>query len=395
MKMSPKSRRLRTASLPLIGIALAAVCLLLAAGLAILPAASPAAGAQLADWLRAVVGVRPVADLESLSNRLRDDLNRLRFGVGGSQPQISWSTTPQADQSTPRAWTPPTPTEYPSSIPSTPTAASPDVVTASPPLSWQAYGPTENGYPLMARTLILVDPTRSYAGVALVRMDLSRLQLHVMPGTIEPAHPSGIGLVIPDLGTVPAADRPALVAAFNGGFKAIHGRYGMMVNGLTLLPPIDGVATVAIYRDGSVQLGAWNQDIVPSPDMVAFRQNCPPLIEAGAINPALDNDAIRTWGFTHNTDAAWRTALGLSQDRRFLIFAVGNGTSAKFLAEALQQAGAYSAMQLDVNQYYARFMTYTQANGQPVGTRLLDQMTNNPMQFLNPDLRDFFYLTLR
>ncbi|HEX8991059.1 MAG TPA: phosphodiester glycosidase family protein [Anaerolineales bacterium] len=393
--MSRKIRRLRTASLPLIGIALAAVCLLSAAGLVILPAASPAAGAQLADLLRSVVGVRPVADLESLSNRLRDDLNRLRFGGGSSQPQINWSTTAQPDQSTPSAGTLPTPTEYSSSIPSTPTAASPDVVTASPALPWQAYGPTQNGYPLMARTLILVDPTRSYAGVALVRMDLSRLQLHVMPGTIEPAHPSGIGLVIPDLGSVPAADRPALVAAFNGGFKAIHGRYGMMMNGLTLLPPIDGVATVAIYRDGSVQLGAWNQDIVSSPDMVAFRQNCPPLIEAGALNPALDNDAIRAWGFTHNTDVAWRTALGLSQDRRFLIFAVGNGTSAKFLAEALQQAGAFSAMQLDVNQYYARFMTYTQVNGQPVGTRLLDQMTNNPMQFLNPDLRDFFYLTLR
>lgn len=393
MEVLRKFRRLRTGGLVLAGVGLASVCLLLIAALTIIPAASPAAGAQLADLLRAVVGVQPVADLESLSNLVRDDVNRLRFGAGGAQPQISWSIASQGVPSTPITRTLPTPTELANSAPLPPSA---NVVTASPPLPWVAYGPTQNGVPLMARTLILADPARSYAGVALVRIDLSRLQLHIMPGTLEPAHPSGIGLIIPGLGTVPAADRPALVAAFNGGFKAVHGRYGMMVNGLTLLPPIDGTATVAIFKDGSVQLGAWNQDVFPSVDMLAFRQNCPPLIDAGTLNPALDKDSFaRAWGFTRNTDIAWRTALGLSQDRRFLIFAVGNGTNAKFLAEALQQAGAYSAMQLDVNQYYARFMSYTQVNGQPVGQRLLDQMTNNPMQFLTPDLRDFFYLTLR
>ena len=392
MKTSRKAPRPPVSRLPLIGIVCIAVCTLLAAGLAIIPAASPAVGAEVADTLRTVVGVQPVADLESLSNQLRDDINRLRYVGGSAQPQISWSAITPAVPPTPMAQTLPTPTDPPAA---TPTAPGPDAVSASPPLAWQVYGPTQDGYPLMARTLILVDSTRSYAGVALVRIDLSKVELHMMPGTLEPAHPSGIGQIIPDLGTVPISDRPALVAAFNGGFKAVHGRYGMMVNGLTLLPPIDGMATVAIYRDGSVQLGAWNQDILPSADMLAFRQNCPPLIDAGALNPILDNDAIRAWGFTRNTDIAWRTALGLTQDRRFLIFAVGNGTSAKFLAEALQQAGAYSAMQLDVNQYYARFITYTQVNGQPVGERLLDQMTNNPMQFLNPDLRDFFYLTLR
>lgn len=392
MKSSYKSPRSGCTRLPLIGVALATVCLLLAAGLAIIPAASPTVGAQVADSLRTVVGVQPVADLESLSNLLRDDINRLRYRGASAQPQIGWSTSVQVLPPTPLARSLPTPTEFPGS---TAIAPSPDAVTASPPLPWQAYGPMNNGLPLMARTMILVDPARSYAGVALVRIDLSRLQLHMMPGTLEPAHPSGIGQIIPGLGTVPVQDRPALVAAFNGGFKAEHGHYGMMVNGLTLLPPIDGMATVAIYKDGSVQLGAWNQDILPSADMVAFRQNCPPLIDGGSLNPILDNNAIRAWGFTRNTDIAWRTALGLTQDRRFLIFAVSNGTSARFLAEALQQAGAYSAMQLDVNQYYARFMTYTQVNGEPVGEPLLDQMTNNPAQFLNPDLRDFFYLTLR
>ncbi len=170
----------------------------------------------------------------------------------------------------------------------------------------------------------------------------------------------------------------------------------MMVNGITLLPPIDGMGTVAIYNDGSVQIGSWNQDLSLSPNVVAFRQNCPPLIDQGQLNPALGTDASRVWGFTHNTDITWRTGLGLTQDRRFLIYAVGNGSDAQFLAEALQKAGAYWAMQLDINQYYAHFDTYTAAaDGTLTAQPLVDQMINNTRLYVTPSIRDFFYVTLR
>ena len=35
---------------------------------------------------------------------------------------------------------------------------------------------------------------------------------------------------------VPQIEQRNLIAVFNGGFKAIHGRFGMMVSGVTLLP---------------------------------------------------------------------------------------------------------------------------------------------------------------
>ena len=54
---------------------LAVVCLLVA-GLVIIPAVSPATGAQVADLLRAVIGVQPVSQIESVSDSLRDDINR-------------------------------------------------------------------------------------------------------------------------------------------------------------------------------------------------------------------------------------------------------------------------------------------------------------------------------
>lgn len=381
--------------------------------LAIVPAVSPSTGADIADLLRAAVGPAPVALLESVSFQLQDQLNQFRSRLDGGQSQIMWSSQPQIQiepTAVPTMQSSKTVLNVPAaknvrvarSAPPAAPAAVNNVVTDMPQIGWQAYGPTGNGTPIMARAMQMLDPQRSYTGVALVRIDLSKLHLHMMPGYIEPAHPSQINQAISNLGTVPPADQSGLIAAFNGGFKGIHGHYGMMVDGITLLQPIDGLATVAIYQDGHVAIGTWGTDINQTPDLIAFRQNCPPLIEAGQINPGLYLDNRMAWGYTGNSDITWRTALGITQDGHYLIYAVGNGTPASTLAEALQNAGAYNAMQLDINQYYAHFVTYqpvsdpaTSQGFQLMGERLVEEMTNNPHLYLTPNPRDFFYLTLR
>ncbi len=405
-----KSRlKLRRLIGPVIGIWIL-ICVLVAI-LVIVPAASPATGAEVADLLRAVVGPQPVAALESLSFQMQDKLHQFLFITSGEKPQISLADTTSVSIVKPtnttvsvsKSPTPfiiqPTVAQTATPLPPTATPIPPsDVVSALPQIGWQAYGPTVNGAPLMAQAMIMLNPGQSYAGTALVRIDLSQLQLHVMAGNLEPAHPSGIGQAIPNLGMIPPEDYNNLVAAFNGGFKGVHGRYGMMLNGTTLLQPIDGVATVAIYQDGSVRIGAWGSDILPSSDMVAFRQNCPPLIEAGQFNPALFYNDRRAWGYSQNNDVTWRTGVGISQDGRYLIYAVSNGTTVQDLANAFQQAGAYNAMQLDINQFYAHFVTYQSDTSQDSGLtaeRLLSQMTDIRSLYLTPSLRDFFYLTLR
>ena len=382
----------------------------LTTSLAMVPAINPGLGAETADVLRAIVGPRPVALLESISFKLQDQLNQFRSAVNGGKTQITFSqSSTQVPPSSPIVSLSSTPTEttiQPTSTPSAIQQVTPipmsNIVTDVPQIGWQAYGPSVNGAPAMARALILVDPKRSYAGVALVRMDLSKLQLHMMPGFVEPSHPSGITKAIPNLGMIPPSDQSILIAAFNGGFKGIHGHYGMMVNGFTLMPPLPGLATVAIYRDGHVEIGAWGKEINPSNDLVAFRQNCPPLIENGQVNPALSLDNRKAWGYTGNTDITWRTGLGITQDGHYLIYAVGNGTSARTLADAFFQAGAYNAMQLDINQFYAHFYIYQPVSNPAAsqgflmtGERLLDQMINNPHLYLTPNVRDFFYLTMR
>lgn len=359
--------------------------------LAVVPAMFPAVGASMADFLRGVFGPQPVAMLESVSARLHDTMNRNLYK--GSVPQIEWSSSPPLKQT----------------LAATPSgghaklavvnvgAGRSNVIAAVPQIGWQAYGPVVNGSYTMARALISPDPSRPYAGVALVRMDLFSLQLHMMPGYLEPSHAPQVVRAIPNLGAVPVNDQQDLIAAFNGGFKTVNGHYGMMVDGVTLLPARTNMGTVAIYRDGHVQIGAWGKDIVPSGDIIALRQNCPPLIDAGKLNPDLPVNNRNEWGYTGNTDITWRTGLGITQDGRYLIYAVGNGTSATMLANVLKEAGAYAAIQLDINQYYAHFETYqpTASANKLTADRLLDKMLNEPKIYLTPNARDFFYLTAK
>ena len=204
----------------------------LGAVLVIVPAASPSTGAEVADLLRSVVGPQPVAAIESMSFQMQDKLHQFLFVASGDKPQISWANSTSVNLvekiSTPAPRLPtarpiiiqPTVAQAVTPLPptATPTPTS-DVVSALPQIGWQAYGPTVNGAPLMAQTMIMINPGQSYAGTALVRIDLSQLQLHVMAGNLEPAHPSGIAQAIPNLGMVPPQDYNNLVAAFNGGFK--------------------------------------------------------------------------------------------------------------------------------------------------------------------------------
>lgn len=364
--------------------------------LVIVPAVSPATGAQIADMIRSMAGPQPVADLESVSFQIQDSINQFLSAHNGGQKAISLAQN-NLGQNFPKR-------QRKADSAASPSQAAPllpvnDAVSALPQIGWQAYGPMVNGSPVMAQALLSLDPQRPYAGVALVRIDLSKLKLHMTPGFLEPSHTKEIVTAIPNLGLMPAADQANLVAGFNGGFKAVNGQYGMMVNGVTLLPAIPGMATVAIYRDGHVQIGAWGQDILPSPDIVAFRQNCPSIIQNGQLSPQVSVDNRAIWGDTiGNHEITWRTGLGLTRDGRYLIYAVGNGTSVNVLAQTLQNAGAYNAMQLDINRHYAHFVTY-QSSGKPNpplrAVRLLDQMENDPTLYLVAHSRDYFYLTSR
>ncbi len=368
--------------------------------LTVVPVVSPSTGAQIADVIRSTAGPQVVASIETISFRVQDAVNQFLSVHTGGQPQISFNQAP-VPLPAPllrRAVPGPTPQAAPPS-PALNTFLAPasDVVSADPAIGWQPYGPQVNGAPVMAQALLTLDPSRPYAAIALVRIDLSKLQLHMVPGFLEPSHTAAVQNAIPNLGSMPSSDQSKLIAGFNGGFKAVNGHYGMGINGVILLPPQNGLATVALYSDGHVQIGTWGEDLFPSPDMVAYRQNCPPIIRNGQVTPQVNIDNPILWGDTiGNQEITWRTGLGITVDGRYLIYAVGNGTSVAYLAQALQEAGAYYAMQLDINRHYAHFVTYKASNsGALTAVQLLSQMESDPNLYLVPHSRDFFYLTTR
>lgn len=378
------------------------------------------------EWARDILGPQPVAMAEEWVFKVEDWYYRFNYQVTGNAS--TWQfvapasepatriTAPQVSQvqrgvaaGLKVSYTGPTLTSAPPFTPLPPLA--PIIPDRAFPQEghWQPLataGQPADQPPILWSTFIRPDPERPYVQVALVAMDLSRSRLHLMIGTKEPENNKVKAAPRPGMISPEVQASGALLAAWNGGFRAIHGHYGMMSDGVTWLPAEPGMATLAIKRDGQVIIGAWGRGVTPALDLLAWRQNNPPLIENGVVNPdvhAVNN--LTEWGITvGNKAVTWRSGLGLTQDGRWLIYAVGNSLSTETLTAALQAAGAYNAMQTDINNPYDRFDTYTavaqqeQVNNQPVtlpltAQKLIDQMKGGPDQFLVPYDRDFFYLT--
>ncbi len=396
------------------------LAVLILAAIGLVPVVSPDASAAAADQLRVWLGPQAVAELESISFQLQDWKNQLFYRAGYSQPQLSWesagaSPTPLAPVETPVAAdngntvvstpaldapateTPTITPEIAGRLPGANLPYSPSPTPANSPLTWSSFGYGSAASQVLARTVLYPDPARPYSQAAVVRMDLTRTTLHMVPGTLEPIAARGT-LPFPRPGMIPLTVQSSgtLVAAFNGGFKAVNGAYGMYANGVQILPPQKGLATVALYSDGSVKMGNWGRDLTLTLDMVAFRQNCPLLVDAGSLNRDVFNENPREWGYTiRNSDVTWRSGLGISADGHTLYYVVGASLTVESLARALQAAGAYYGMQLDINPVWTRFVTFhTLAQNRLAADKLLTQMSGTTSQFLVPYDRDFFYLTL-
>jgi hypothetical protein len=229
--------------------------------------------------------------------------------------------------------------------------------------------------------------------VAVVAFDLTQSRLHYVIGTNEPAVP----IVPKPLGIIPARDRlvGTLLAAFNGGFKTVNGHYGVMYNNSVLLKPISKIGTVALYKNGNVRIGEWGTDMDYTKDMVSFRQNCPLMVHNGVVNPLVYNDSVNDWGGTiRGFVVDFRSGLGISQDGKTLYYFAGQNVSMPDLAKAMQDAGAYQAMQLDINSYYVLFTNFISDNGKLRAQPLLQKgMESNINRFLGPYTGDYFYVT--
>jgi len=245
---------------------------------------------------------------------------------------------------------------------------------------------------LMAKTFIRPDKTRPYSMVGVLLVDSRRVRLNMVAGTEDPGGYRGVK----GLGVIPADKQSLLVAAWNGGFKGEHGYYGMYCDGREVVPLRNGLASIAVMADGTVKIGEYGRDFVRDDNTVAVRQNAVLLVDHGEISPRV-NEGNDTWGYVQVNSAdfiTWRSAVGMTKDGNLLI-AAGNSLSAASLAKALWAAGAYTAMQLDINTPYVLISDFfPQPDGTVQAQKFMDSMTDSPSRFLKTQTRDFMYLTL-
>jgi hypothetical protein len=279
--------------------------------------------------------------------------------------------------------------------------------------------PPEGGPSPFAFTFLRADPSRPHTQVMIVVMDSRRLQLHLMTGTREPK--TATGETGP--GKVPRTPESVgrLAAAFNGGFQATHGEYGMMADGVVYLPPKPYAATVAELADGSVGFGTWPESDAISSEYVGFRQNLTPLLADGKDNPY-----GRTWwggvppGWEDATRTV-RTGLCLTSDQNIAYF-YGSSIDSNHLMLAMKSAGCRYGIHLDMNpghtglEFYRvapegrlpklerKLDTAWEARGkladmdgwEYLGRRMIRSMhLMNFPRYVRTDSRDFIYVTHR
>ncbi|MGH7294543.1 MAG: hypothetical protein ACRELB_06415, partial [Polyangiaceae bacterium] len=273
--------------------------------------------------------------------------------------------------------------------------------------------------PAFVTTFLRPDVHRQDVRVYVTLWDPRQIALHMEAGTQEPVSANGEH----GPGLVPRAPEVMkhFVAAFNGGFQAQRGEYGMETNAIEYLPPKPYAATVAELRDGSNVFGTWPDSPTIPDDVVAFRQNLTALIEHGKFNPWGRN----WWG---GTPPGWpdqihsaRSAICLTKDD-FAGYFYSASISAQDLAMAMIDAGCTYGIHLDMNPGHAGFEFYDVAPegklaplGRPMQSdweaegkvpdmdgwvfrsrRMIRGMGHMLFpRYIHREARDFFYLTAR
>jgi hypothetical protein len=188
---------------------------------------------------------------------------------------------------------------------------------------------------------------------------------------------------------------PGVVAVFNGGFKQSANAGGSMVDGVTLVPLVRGLMTIALDASGHWEMGVWGSVGFPTENFraISYRQNLAPLVLKGSLTPAGASPAWQEWGSPLNSEPLEpRSGLGVDMKGNLIYVATMQGVLQTQVGEALIKAGATTGMQLDINPDWpilgASFSPLHSAGGRfPVQ---LPHSEHNPSVYETGWTRDFF-----
>lgn len=358
----------------------------------------PGLGPVIADGLRSVVGAERVSRIEDFVYGVEDDFNQ--WWRSDEAPKTYWEVP---DASTRRRPKPPASgaPEAPARPPFEPVDVGPMLTAAKGDGIWVPVpDPAKPDLePVMAKTLIHPDPKRPWAELFVLAIDLRAVELHLVAGTAEPRATTTEGRAYQRSGLIPSAHQDALVAAFNGGFKATHGQWGMRVDDVVLLSARKHGCSVVMQKSGALLIHpymATEDDEALLGGARWWRQTPPCMFHQGKRHGGLWDPDSRNWGAALGGDTVIRrSAIGLDAAREILFVGVSNHTAAHVLANGMNHAGASDVAQLDVNWSFPKIVVFPRdASGARRGKPLFEGFEVSEGEYVaEPAIRDFFYFT--
>ncbi len=253
--------------------------------------------------------------------------------------------------------------------------------TTAVPAGWRVVSTTAQGAAVEERNVTVPGGDQ----VVLLRFLAGRTSFALHVGSSDP--PVGNAVIPASAGSViTAAERPYLLAAFNGGFKTSTYSGGVEVDGVVLKPLVTGEASLVIDTNGAARVAVWGSGAPLAGESVAsVRQNLPPLVTAGQASSAIN--VISAWGATIRgyTHVA-RSAL-CSDSAGNLVYAGSGSAVPADLSTALIDAGCVTAMEMDINPYWV-MADVAATPGGPLSATVPGQ-NQSATQYLNGWSRDF------
>ena len=267
---------------------------------------------------------------------------------------------------------------------------------------WHVAGrTTASGIPTIYEAFVRPDPIHTSYVVGVAWMDPKLLKAQLYSGSFIPGG-GPYHLSAP----ISAANSKTLVAAFNAGFRMQDANGGYYTQGTTIKPLRYGAASVVIYKDGTMTVGAWGSAglTFAGNQIESVRQNLDLIVNNGHPVDGLTVANSLKWGKTlGGTFNVWRSGLGVTKDGA-IVYVGGPAMSISDLASVLVRAGAVRGMELDINTDWVSYATFTGPLNTPInggnGVNLLntatESMTEPPSHyFVSWWNRDFFTMSLR
>ncbi len=268
--------------------------------------------------------------------------------------------------------------------------------------TWSPAGRTVRGVRAVYLTTLVPPGGTQPAGIAW--MDTRLLAARLYSGSRSPG-----GGPYRYTAPIQPAQAATLVAAFNGGFMMPAAGGGYYTHGRTIDPLRPGAASLVIYANGSVDVGAWGRDVRMTGNVAGVRQNLVPLVAGGRPTPQAASSDWQAWGATCGAASCaasvpgiehqWRSGLGITADGA-LVYAAGPALDPLQLARLLVRAGAVRGMQLDINPNWPDFVSYAPPAGALAGPsngrKLLPATVQGPSTFFEAWwARDFITMSAR